>query len=61
MDKFTYQCMIRQLLRYKADGNKEAVNGFLNKRKTGIERNEIIEDCKTQWKLGNRGEWGKWL
>lgn len=61
MDKFTYQCMIRQLLKYKAEGNTSAIKSFLSKRKPGAERAEIIADCKEQWDKGNRGEKGIWL
>ena len=62
MDEFTYQCMIRQLLEYKAQGSTEAIKRFLKRRENQKElHDKIVADCRDQWNKGNRGGKGKWL
>ncbi len=62
MDEFTYKCMIRNLLQYKARGRTDLIKSFLKRRENQKElHEEIVADCRDQWNKGNRGEKGKWL
>lgn len=50
------RCAVRQLLRWKAAGNKAAVATVQASRWYP----EIREDAIRQWNLGNRGAPGEW-
>ena len=60
-DKFQYQCAVRQLLIFR---HKWGLKKF---RKWVHQENHVIfwlkhqDDFIIQWRLGNRGEKGRWL
>lgn len=50
------RCMIRQLLRYRAQGNRKALEALQRSRSYSQWRALATE----QWSKGNRGEPGDW-
>ena len=57
------QCLIRYILAMTASQGKKGVDLFLTnvQRIHGQEVAESMrEECRAQWKLGNRGAWGDW-
>lgn len=51
-----HQCQVRQLLRWRHDGNKAAIEVMQRSPLYPALREEAIR----QWNLGNRGEIGDW-
>lgn len=51
-----HRCLIRQLLRWKTQGNRRALEVMQRSPMYPTLR----EDATRQWNLGNRGETGDW-
>lgn len=51
-----YRCLIRQLLRWRAQGNSRAIEVM----KRSAIYPALREDATRQWSLGNRGDVGDW-
>lgn len=54
--KHKHRCLVRQLLRFRAQGNRAAVEAM--KRSHGYSAQ--LPDANAQWAKGNRGEKGDW-
>lgn len=53
---FKHRCLVRQLLRFRAQGNRTAVEAM----KRGSGYSALLQDANAQWAKGNRGERGDW-
>jgi hypothetical protein len=60
-DKFRYQCAVRQLLIYRHKWGLKEFRKWVNQEKNIIFWLKYQDDFIIQWKLGNRGEKGRWL
>ena len=58
---FKYQCMVRQLLKWRNEWGLRKYQAFINKDNWTKIREQTREDFTDQWIKGNRGEDGKWL
>lgn len=60
VERHKFQCMVRQLLTWKVNGEYKLINDWLNKQDQ--KTMEIyINATREQWQLGNRGEYGVWM
>lgn len=51
------QCLVRQLILYRVNRDTESIEAL--RHLTNYE--ELKAEAERQWKLGNRGEEGKWF
>ena len=60
-EKYRHRCEVRSLIAERVSRGKAGrqwLQDFLNK--VPARRNRLERDILSQWKLGNRGELGKW-
>lgn len=58
-----HQCEVRHILKMRTE-SQEAALAYLElvTARRGKEAGQKLrDDCKRQWGLGNRGEWGSWM
>lgn len=51
-----HRCLVRQLLRWRAEGNRSALEAMKQSRIYP----DIKDDANEQWARGNRGTQGDW-
>jgi len=57
-----WRCLVRQVLHWTATQPKKAQQFMDIVYGKSPERwQRLKQDCRRQWDLGSRGEWGKWL
>lgn len=56
-----HQCAVRQMLLYRNKWGLQQFNQYIKQPSVYRLWSELQDDFVTQWKLGNRGEIGKWL
>jgi len=56
--EFQYKSAVRQLCKWRAEWGLEKFRAYIYKHRI---MNTYLNDVKTQYTLGNRGEWGLWL
>lgn len=54
-----HQCEVRYVLAIRATNRDEAMK-YLSLVQEKRNAKQLIDDCKKQWELGNRGEKGDW-
>jgi hypothetical protein len=60
-DKFQYQCAVRQLLIYRYKWGLKEFRIWVHQENRVIFWLKHQDDFIIQWRLGNRGEKGRWL
>ena len=60
-DKFRYQCAVRQLLIYRHKWGLKQFRIWVHQENRVIFWLKHQDDFIIQWRLGNRGEKGRWL
>ena len=56
-----HRCEVRYVLAIRATNRDEAMKYLsLVQEKRKEKAKQLIDDCKKQWELGNRGQWGDW-
>ena len=61
-EEWRHQCEVRYVLKLYMTAPAKATE-YLNRveDKSPERWKKLKADCRRQWDLGNRGEWGKWL
>ena len=56
-----HRAEVRYVLAIRATNRDEAMKYLsLVQEKRKEKAKQLINDCKKQWELGNRGQWGDW-
>jgi len=59
-EQHKYRCLVRQLLKYRAEWGLEKYRCYINGPKAAWMKKLTEEDFVDQWKKGNRGKSGDW-
>jgi hypothetical protein len=60
-EQYRHQCETRYVLAIRATNRDEAMKYLsMVQEKRKEKAKKLIDDCKKQWELGNRGQWGDW-
>ncbi len=61
VEDLRHRCEVRYVLAIRATNRDEAMKYLsLVQEKRKEKAKQLIVDCKKQWELGNRGQWGDW-
>ena len=57
-----HRCEVRQILKWRTQDRNKAIEYLsIVRNKRGDRTAQLLEkDCKSQWTLGNRGEYNEW-
>ena len=56
-----HRAEVRYVLAIRATNRDEAMKYLsLVQKKRKEKAKQLIDDCKKQWELGNKGQWGDW-
>jgi hypothetical protein len=61
-EQYRHRCEVRQVLKWRTQDRNKAIEYLsIVRKKRGDRAAQLLEkDCKTQWTLGNRGEYNEW-
>lgn len=60
-EKYKHQCAVRQMLKYRHKWGLSEFQRYVRNEKTIKLWLKLQDDFVIQWRLGNRGDWGKWV
>jgi hypothetical protein len=61
VEDLRHRCEVRYVLAIRATNRDEAMKYLsLVQEKRKEKAKQLIDDCKKQWELGSRGQWGDW-
>ena len=60
LERWRYECEIRQLLVYRTKLGLTGFRGYFANSNFDKRRELLARDFYDQWKKGNRGAWGDW-
>lgn len=60
-EKYKHQCAVRQMLRYRHKWCLSEFQRYVRNEKTIKLWLKLQDDFVIQWRLGNRGEIGRWI